>query len=58
MNGFLYVKLHWYTRVGFMAGGLLLLVPGIETDIAGFVILAALTFVTRTLKKKREAQAA
>ena len=55
MNGFLYVRLHWYSRLGFMAGGLLLLVPGIETDIAGLVILVALTLITRGLKIKREA---
>ena len=57
MNGFLYVKLHWYTRIGFMAGGLLLLVPGIETDIAGFVILVALTLVCRSIKRRRAASA-
>ena len=56
MNGFLYVKLHWYTRIGFMAGGLLLLVPGLATDIAGFVILAVLVLVTRALRKSREAK--
>ena len=55
MNGFLYVKLHWYSRVGFMAGGLLLLVPGLATDIAGLVILVALTLITRGIKHKREA---
>ena len=55
MNGFLYVRLHWYSRLGFMAGGLLLLVPGIETDIAGLVILVALTLITRGIKHKREA---
>ena len=58
MNGFLYVKLNVLFRVAFMAGGLLLLVPGIETDIAGFVILAALTVGMRAIKKRKEANLA
>ena len=58
MNGFLYVKLNVLFRVAFMAGGLLLLVPGVETDIAGFVILAALTVGMRAIKKRKEANLA
>ena len=47
MNGFLYVKLNPLYRILFMAGGLLLLIPGIWTDIAGLVILVALTLLMR-----------
>ena len=58
MNGFLYVKLPWFARVGFMAGGLLLLVPGLATDIAGFIILAGLTVIFRGIRKKHDAETA
>ena len=47
MNGFLYVKLNPLYRILFMAGGLLLLIPGIWTDIAGLVILVVLTLLMR-----------
>ena len=30
-------------RIAFMVGGLMLLIPGLVTDIAGLVLLAALT---------------
>ena len=52
MNGFLYVTLHWYTRLAFMAGGLMLLIPGVWTDVAGLVILAALTLLARSRRGK------
>ena len=58
MNGFLYVKLPWFARVGFMAGGLLLLVPGLATDIAGFIILVGLTVIFRGIRKKHDAETA
>ena len=47
MNGFLYVKLNPLYRILFMAGGLLLLIPGLATDIAGLVILVVLTLLMR-----------
>ena len=47
MNGFLYVKLNPLYRILFMGGGLLLLIPGIWTDIAGLVILVVLTLLMR-----------
>ena len=43
MNGYLFKKIQWYMRIAFMVGGLMLLVPGLVTDIAGLVLLAALT---------------
>lgn len=43
MNGYLFKKIQWYMRIAFMVGGLMLLVPGLLTDIAGLVLLAALT---------------
>ena len=43
MNGYLFKKIQWYMRIAFMVGGLMLLIPGLVTDIAGLVLLAALT---------------
>ena len=57
MNGFLYVKLHWYTRIGFMVGGLLLLVPGLWTDAAGLVILVLLTLLARSRRSHQRSEA-
>ena len=57
MNGFLYVKLNPIFRILFMGGGLLLLVPGIWTDIAGFIILAGLTVVVRAKRSHDQALA-
>ena len=54
MNGFLYVKLNPIFRIMFMAGGLLLLVPGIWTDIAGLVVLAGLTLIVRSMRVRAQ----
>ena len=43
MNGYLFKKIQWYMRIAFMVSGLMLLIPGLVTDIAGLVLLAALT---------------
>ena len=47
MNGFLYVKLPWYVRVAYLAAGLLLLDPGIATDIIGLAVIVGLTLLMR-----------
>ena len=50
MNGYLFKKIQWYMRIGFMVGGLMLLIPGIVTDIIGLVLvggLSAYQYVTR-----------
>ena len=52
MNGFLYIKLNAIFRILFMAAGLLLLVPGLVTDISGLVLLAALTVFARSRRGK------
>ena len=58
VNGFYYVKLHWYTRVVFLAAGLMLLYPGLVTDIIGLVLIVALTVLLHGMRKKRQAAAA
>ena len=50
MNGYLFKKIQWYMRIAFMVSGLMLLVPGLVTDIAGLVLLGGLSiyqYVTR-----------
>ena len=50
MNGYLFKKIQWYMRIAFMVSGLMLLIPGIVTDIAGLVLLGGLSiyqYVTR-----------
>ena len=43
MNGYLFKKIQWYMRIAFMVGGLMLLVPGLVTDIIGLVLVGGLT---------------
>ena len=50
MNGYLFKKIQWYMRIAFMVSGLMLLIPGLVTDIAGLVLLGGLSiyqYVTR-----------
>ena len=50
MNGYLFKKIQWYMRIAFMVSGLMLLIPGIVTDIIGLVLvggLSAYQYVTR-----------
>ena len=58
MNGYLFKKIQWYMRIAFMVGGLMLLVPGLATDIAGLVLLAALTSYQYLSSRKGTAPAA
>ena len=55
MNGHLYVKLPWYVRVAYLAAGLLLLDPGIATDVIGLVVIVGLTLLMR-YKRQRSSQ--
>ena len=58
VNGFYYVKLHWYTRVVFLIAGLMLLYPGIVTDVIGLALIVILTVLLHGMRKKRQAAAA
>ena len=58
MNGYLFKKIQWYMRIAFMVGGLMLLIPGLATDIAGLVLLAALTSYQYLSSRKGTAPAA
>ncbi len=55
MNGFLYVKLNPIFRILFMGSGLLLLIPGIWTDIAGLALLVVLSLLARAQRSRAQA---
>ena len=55
INGFLYVQLQWYMRIAYLVGGLLLLYPGLVTDIIGLAIIIALSFVARSIRSRHAA---
>lgn len=46
--GYLTTRLTWYERVMLFAGGLLLIDPGLATDLIGAVLLSAAYFLQRT----------
>jgi len=50
LEGYLFRNMRWYERVLSAAGGLLLIYPGLVTDVIGFVLVAlvvALQFIGR-----------
>jgi TRAP-type uncharacterized transport system fused permease subunit len=57
MNGYLFRKMHWVTRVVACAGGLLMMDPKLVTDIAGLVILALVVIWQRFGRRKAAAAA-
>ena len=52
MEGYLFVKMPVWERIIALACGLLLIIPGIATDIVG-VALFVLLFVLQLLSKKK-----
>jgi TRAP-type uncharacterized transport system fused permease subunit len=52
MEGYMFVKMPVWERIIALAGGLLLIIPGIPTDIVG-VALIVLLFVLQLLSKKK-----
>jgi TRAP-type uncharacterized transport system fused permease subunit len=57
MEGYLEGHLNWLFRIIIIAAGLLLLVPGTWTDIAGIVVVAAI-FAFQLIRSKSSAAAA
>lgn len=57
MNGYLFRRMHWVTRVVACAGGLLMMDPKLVTDIAGIVILVLVVIWQRFGKRKAAAAA-
>lgn len=56
LEGYFLTNMKWYERLMSLAGGLLLIYPGIVTDSIGVAIIAAV-FVLQFMKKKKLAQA-
>ena len=42
----------WYERIASLAGGLLLIYPGLQTDLIGLGILAVVVLIQFLTKKK------
>ena len=53
LEGWLLRGMKWYERLVSVAGGLLLIIPGIVTDVAGLA-LVALVLVYQLLMKRRQ----
>ena len=56
LEGYLLHHMHWYERIVSVAGGLLLIYPGIVTDTIGFALFA-IVLVLQFLTKKKFAAA-
>ena len=52
MEGYMYVKCPWWQRIMLLAGGLLSIIPGIWTDLAGIVLIAAVIIMQKMSEKK------
>ena len=57
LMGYLIHDLKWISRIALIAGGLLMIIPGTASDLAGFAVLAAI-FVLQTIENKKEKKAA
>ena len=57
LMGYLIHDLKWISRFALIAGGLLMIIPGTVSDLAGFAVLAAI-FVLQTIENKKEKKAA
>ena len=57
LMGYLIHDLKWISRIALIAGGLLMIIPGTVSDLAGFAVLAAI-FVLQTIENKKEKKAA
>jgi len=56
MEGFFFTKLNIIERVIFFIGGLLLVIPGLQTDIIGFILLAVAYIMQRRKMAQLQAQ--
>ena len=57
LMGYLIRDMKWISRIALIAGGLLMIIPGTASDLAGFAVLAAI-FVLQTIENKKEKKAA
>ena len=52
--GYLIHDLKWYSRIALVAGGLLMVIPGTVTDLAGLAILIVILLIQRAENKKEK----
>ena len=50
-------KMQWYERIVSIAGGLLLIYPGLATDLIGLALVAAVLIIQLVRKNKTRALA-
>jgi TRAP-type uncharacterized transport system fused permease subunit len=55
LEGFIVVKMPWYLRIASAVGGLLLIYPGIVTDIIGLALVAGVIAMQAIQKKNTPA---
>ena len=58
LEGFFKRKMYWYERILSAAGGLLLIYPGLTTDVIGFGLIAVVVAFQFIIKGKKKAEAA
>lgn len=55
MEGYMYVKCPWWQRIMLLAGGLLCIIPGWQTDLAGFMLIVVAFVLQKVGEKKVKA---
>ena len=53
MEGYMLVKTPWWQRIMLLGGGLLSIIPGIVTDVAGIILIAAVIVLQKFGEKKQ-----
>ncbi len=54
LEGFIFAHMAWYERLISICGGLLLIYPGIVTDLVGFTMVAVVVFVQMMKRSKNK----
>ncbi len=57
-EGYLYAEVNWLLRALALVGSLMLIKPGLETDIIGFVLIAGIIFLQKRKAKQNAAPVA
>ena len=57
LMGYLIRDMKWISRIALVAGGLLMVIPGTVTDLAGLAVLVAVLVLQRIENKKDKAAA-
>ena len=57
LEGYLMHHMPWYLRIVSLAGGLMLIYPGIVTDIIGLALVGVMVLIQFTASKKANAPA-